>query len=129
MSKLDDQNPFVGLVLDMHTTRLITKRCNELIEERFPITGLYVGRNVLREDVRLAPRFELLGRVQKVSQGQLFLSDERPGNACVYGSEVVLESRYRAFDLCLSHVFKEKMSQVKKLSIIISWNFEVGLVD
>jgi hypothetical protein len=113
--KLDHQAPFIGLALGIRTTRLITKSCDELLRGGFSLTGLYVGRNVPWEDVRLAPRLELLGRVQNVSQGRLQLNDERPGNACINASEAFLEPRSRAFDLCLSHVFKEKASQVKRV--------------
>jgi len=112
--KLDYMNPFIGLALDVRTTRLITRPCDELVGESFPLTGLYVGRAISREDVRMAPRLELLGRVQKVSQGQLLLSDERPGITSIEASEVVLEPRYRAFDLCLTHVFREQAPQVKR---------------
>src|SRR6266700_2331139 len=111
--KLDHQKPFIGLALDVRTARLIKYPCDKLIDEGVPLNGLYVGRLVPRGDVRMAPRFELLGRVQKIHQKQLFLTDERPGFGSIHASEAVLEPRYHAFDLCLTHVFRERATQVK----------------
>jgi hypothetical protein len=112
--KLDHQKPFIGLALDIRTARLIKYPCDKLIDEGLSLNGLYVGRFVPRDDDRMASRFELLGRVQNTHQKQLFLSDERPGFASIHASEVVLEPRYRAFDLCLTHAFRERATQVKR---------------
>lgn len=112
--KLDHQKPFIGLALDVRTARLIKYPCDRLIDEGFPLNGLYVGRIVPRDDVRMASRLELLGRVQKIHQKQLFLSDERPGFGSIHANEVVLEPRYSAFDLCLTHIFRGHATQVKR---------------
>jgi len=111
--KLDHQQPFIGLALDIRTARLIKYPCAKLIDEGFPLNGLYVGRFVARDDARMASRFELLGRIQNMQQKQLFLTDERAGFGSIHASEVVLESRYRAFDLCLTHVFRERTTPLK----------------
>lgn len=112
--RFDYRTPFIGLALDIRTSRIISKPCDELVDEGFPLTGLYVGRAIHGEDFRIAPRLELLGRVQKVSEGLLWLNDERPGITSIEASNAVLEPRYAAFDLCLSHAFKGKAIQVKR---------------
>jgi hypothetical protein len=111
---LGRQRPFVGLALDVRTTRLITQFCDALAAGSFPLTELYVGRLVPREDARIVPRFELLGRVKEVSEGRLVLDDARPGINSVDASTATLEPRSDAFDRCLSHAFNAQASRVKQ---------------
>lgn len=111
---LDRQPPFVGLTLDLRTTRLITISCDSLVAEDFPITGLYVGRLVSGADKRIGPHFELLGRVQSVQEKLLILEDSRLGTNDADAGKAVLEPRNDAFDRCLSHAFKAQATRIKQ---------------
>lgn len=111
----DRQEAFVGMALDVRTTRLISMSCAELIAEGFDPTGLYVGRHVPIPDRRIAPRLELLGRVATVRGETLHLTDARPGLDQIDASEAVLELRNDAFARCLSHAFGSASRRVQDL--------------
>jgi Piwi domain len=110
----DRQPAFVGLAVNVRTTRLIINSCDELLASDFPLAGHYVGRLVDRDDARLAPRFELLGRVKAIDNQRLLLDDARPGLSDIDAKAAVLEPRADYFALCLAHVFKEHAPRVKQ---------------
>ena len=110
----DRQPPSVAIALNVRTTRIITPTCDDLARRGLPLTGLYVGQLIPREDRRIAPRFELRGCVNTVSEERLLLDDVRPGVNEVVASAVVLEPRSDAFDRCLSLAFGDKAAVVKQ---------------
>ena len=61
------------------TTRLIDRTCAELIADGFRVQGRYVGQWMPRADKRIAPIYELLGKVQSQQGIHLFLTDAREG--------------------------------------------------
>lgn len=114
---LDRQQSFVGMALDVRTRRAITVSCADLIAQGFPVIDQYVGRLVAKPDGRIAPRFELLGRVRTVDGKELVLDDARPGIPSVNASEAMLDPSVAVFNLCLSHAFKDKASAVKQVLV------------
>ena len=111
--KLDRQPAFVGLALDVRTTRSITCSCDVIAELGFDITGLYVKRRLETADPRVVPRHALLGRVSRHVDGLLYLSDTRSGEEeTVTATEAFLESRHETFERCLTHAFGRFAPQV-----------------
>jgi hypothetical protein len=102
----DRQAPFVGVALDVRTTRQLSRSCAELMADGFDPTGLYVGRRVEHTDPRIFPRLELLGRVAAVAGQTLRLTDARPESNEVDANAVQFELRNDAFNRLLSHGFK-----------------------
>ena len=107
------KEPFVAAVVDVRTTRLIERTAWELIEDGFSIEGFYVGRRLPSDDTRIAPKFELLGRVTDRDGSRLLLADSRDGIESVEAREVWPEKR--AFADCLAHVFRDRAPQVADL--------------
>lgn len=101
----DRQPPFVGMAMNVRTTRFITATCAELLDGGMNIDGLYVGRRAPFSDVRMDPRFELLGKVRSASRGVLTLDDARPGCERVSAADAFLETRGDGFARCMSHAF------------------------
>jgi hypothetical protein len=111
---LDGQPPFVGLALNMRSTRLINQSCHALLQDKMPLTGLYVGRLEPGDDSRLAPYFKLRGRVKAIDGDQLLLDDSRDGVESITAREAYLEPNYHEFDRCIDHVFKDQFVNVKQ---------------
>lgn len=110
----DNQSLSLGLALNARTTKWIELPCDALVREGFSLTGLYVSQLILSRDSRMAPRLKLLGRVESIENGQLTLTDSRSGTCTVAASEVFLEPRHEAFNLCLVHLFGKKAPHIKQ---------------
>jgi hypothetical protein len=102
--------PFVAAAIDVRTTRRIERSVWQLMQEGFTPEGLYKRTRVLRKNPRLAPDFELLGRVVSIEGSRLRLTDSRDEVETVEAAEVWLETR--AFPACLRHVFGERAPKV-----------------
>lgn len=111
--ELDRRKPFVGLALETYSKLLIGMNCADLIAQDFPIDDLYVGRLVAENDTRLASYFQLAGRVQTVQDNVLLLDDARPELTSLNADEAFLDSNRHNFNSCLSHVFRNRMPEVK----------------
>lgn len=111
--ELDRQPPFVGLAMDVRTTRLIDQNCEELLKDGFSINDLYVGRYITRPDARLALRFELLGRAKSINGGRILLNDARSGIDSIDIKEAFLEPNSSAFNRCIDHVFQNNAAIVR----------------
>lgn len=110
----DRQPAFVGMAINVRTTRYVTATCAELVDDGMNLAGLYVGRRVPSSDPRLSPRFELLGKVRSASSGMLCLDDARPGCESFPAAEAYLETRGDGFDRCLSHVFRSDVYEARE---------------
>ncbi|WP_146678854.1 argonaute/piwi family protein [Pirellula sp. SH-Sr6A] len=97
----DQQEPFVGLCLNVFTRRRISRTCKELLADGFDIQGYYVGRQVLSTDSRIQPRFRLAGRVDRIDAERLILSDHRDNEDNVAPDEVQIEAA--AFEPLVRH--------------------------
>jgi hypothetical protein len=102
---LDEKQQSVGIATNVRTRRIIGAPCSELLKAGIPPLGLYVGRNLPADDPRLAPRFELMGRVAAVRDERLLLEDTRPDAAEIGVGEARLDPSEKAFDVCLEHIF------------------------
>ncbi len=103
-------DPFIAAVLKVRTTRRIDRTAADLLRDGLRLEGLYVGKRVPRNDHRIAPKFELIGCVRSVEGSRLRLTDSRDGIEFVEADEV-----WPAMDVfadCLSHVFKERASEI-----------------
>ncbi len=78
------------------------------------MSGLYVSESVKPSDPRIASWFRLLGQVQSTEGDQLKLIDTREGMEVVSAQKVFLEPRREAFNLCLKHIFKERLPEVEE---------------
>jgi hypothetical protein len=92
---LTHQKPFLGLALDSRTHRRVAASCDQLIADGIDLQGLYVGRPRSRNDPRVEPSLELLGRVAAVRGDEIFLDDAREGISSVKTLECYLESSPR----------------------------------
>jgi hypothetical protein len=107
------QEPIIAAIVDVRTTRLIERTAWELIAGGMSLEGFYVGRRVPSDDVRIAPRLELLGCVKSTEGSQLRLSDSRDGIETVEARDVWPEKRI--FPACLSQVFGQHATRVADL--------------
>lgn len=110
---LDARPPFVGLTLDLRTTRQILWPCSELIKDGFDPRGLYVKRQLEIRDPRIFPLRVLVGRIEAINQGILELSDSREGFEEISADEAFLETRLEAYERCLSYACGKFLPQVK----------------
>jgi hypothetical protein len=101
---------FIAAVIDVRTTRVIDRSASQLLDDGFPLVGHYVTKRVSREDPRIAPHDELVGKVVRVSGRTLELTDSRDGTTSVQAEDVWLEKK--AFNDCLSHVFRDRTESV-----------------
>jgi hypothetical protein len=109
---LTQQKPFLGVALDSRTHRRVTASCDQLIAAGMDLHGLYVGRPRSREDPRVEPSLELLGRVSAVQGDEIFLEDARDGISSVKTSECYLESNPRNFANIFDQVFGVRADEV-----------------
>ncbi|WP_244148124.1 argonaute/piwi family protein [Syntrophobacter fumaroxidans] len=101
------QEPFIAAVIDVRTTRILDRTVGELLENGFSPVGHYVATRVSKyQDPRIAPRAELLGKVEAVEANTLALVDSKDHLQSVDANEVWLEKR--AFSACLAHAFQGK---------------------
>ncbi|MES1241018.1 MAG: Piwi domain-containing protein [Acidobacteriota bacterium] len=118
---LDNKSPFIGVALDVNSTRRILASCDVLIAEGLAIEGLYVGRDLASKDPRVASKFELLGRVSAVRGDQLFLEDARDELSSVSSAEVRLEGRRDAIDRCINYAFGDRATEIEgRLSALLA---------
>jgi hypothetical protein len=97
--------PFIAAVFDVRITRVMDCTVGDLIKGGFSPVGYYVATRVSRnQDPRIAPRHELIGKVESVSGSKLVLTDSKGEIPSVDASDVWLEKR--AFPACLAHAFK-----------------------
>lgn len=110
---LDDRPPFVGLTIDLRTTNQILWPCSKLMEKGFDPIGLYVKRQLESRDDRISPRFQLIGRVAALRGTRLQLNDAREGFDSIAAEDAYLETRFDAFERCLTHAFGRHLPLVK----------------
>ncbi|WP_435022732.1 argonaute/piwi family protein (plasmid) [Tundrisphaera sp. TA3] len=111
--KLDHSPPFVGLTLDLKSTRQIGWNCSELINDGFDPRGLYVKRRMETRDPRIFPKSELIGRIDSFSKGILKLSDSRDGISEFPAEEAFIETRPDAWERCFSYAFGKLVPDIK----------------
>ena len=111
---LDRYAPFVGLALNVQTTWLINRSCEELLDEDFPLIGLYVGRYLPSADDRVVPKLQRLGRVRDISGDTLLLDDSRGDIESVNAGGAVLVRDYDAIERCLAHIFGNRAAAVQE---------------
>lgn len=112
----DKQDPFVALVLNVRTIRLIKGNCSELITAGFSPVGLYVGRHVQRGGTMISPSVRLAGRVTAVVSQELQLTDCRAGEpSSLPTNKAFLDPNWQTFDACVRHVFGGKSAAVQGL--------------
>lgn len=104
------REPFIACIVDVRTTRILSRTVAQLLTDGFSPVGHYVTVQQTTHDPRIAPRHELLGRVQAVSGTTLKLTDAKDDLASIDASEVSLEKR--VFGAYLAHVFKNKTDLV-----------------
>lgn len=109
----DDHGATVQLLTcDVRATNIIDASCSELIDAGVALQGRYVARRVPRDDDRLYPRLELLGRVADVRDSTLVLDDHREGHQEIAASEVLLEPRAENLYHCIRSVLPRQASQI-----------------
>jgi hypothetical protein len=96
----------------VRTRRVISADCKTLLAAGISPLGLYVGRLVAHDDTRLAPRFELAGRVSQVTEGKLLLEDARPGLSALRTEEAFLDPTLDAFTRCLDGLYGAKAAWI-----------------
>lgn len=87
-----EDNPFLGLVIDVGTTNVIDLSVAELRRRGMSVTDRYVCRRQEDAPAYLRPRLELIGRVSAVQSGRLLLTDTA-GEDVVAAEEALLEPR------------------------------------
>jgi hypothetical protein len=99
----DKQTPFVGMCLNVCTRRRITRSCQDLQADGFPVQGYYVGRLLPSVDRRIQPFFRLSGKVERVESGDLYLTDHRPKENSLNAQDAFIEAA--AFEPLIRHLF------------------------
>lgn len=109
----DGQDPFIAMAMNLRTTRTIDQSCGDFLTDGFSLGGYYVGHYQPHRDPRLAPKFELLGRIRSIVGDTLSLDDAREGFSTVKASDAYLLSR-DAFDPLLVHAFGNHAVAIKQ---------------
>lgn len=99
----DNKAPFIGMCLNVCTRRRITRSCQDLLADGFPLQGYYVGRLLPSADKRIQPYFRLSGKVERVDSGRLCLSDHRPEENSLDAQDAFTEAA--AFEPLIRHIF------------------------
>jgi hypothetical protein len=103
----------IAVAVDLGSRRTAAS-CTELINAGMDVRGLYVGRLVQQEDRRLAPFFELAGRVVDIEGRRLRLDDHRPGVEDLAVDDAFLDLGHTAFQRCLTTAFGRRASTVSE---------------
>jgi Piwi domain len=98
LTELRNDQPFLGLFVDIATRRMVTADLEELAEAGIALAGLHV---IHREPEPGRPM--LVGRIESVAGGTVRLSDSFSGEDSV-AAAVTLEGSSAVFRRCLSHV-------------------------
>ncbi len=110
----DKRPAFVGIALDIRTTRRINLPCSELLAQGLSPVGLYVGCMVPNLDSRLQPYLKLLGKVSNVAGKILLLTDTRDHEvSSINAGDAMLERSREAFNRCIHLIFKDRAEQVR----------------
>lgn len=102
----------VGIVCESRTRNLINGSCADLLALGVPLLGRYVQIENTRNDIRLVPRRNLIGRVIAIEDGVLILDDHAEGYDRIPASEAFPESRAKAFDDIVRHILGDKAGPV-----------------
>jgi len=106
-----DDNPFLGLLIDVSTTNVIDIPVSELIAHGLSAEGRYVCRRRAAEETYLYPRLDLLGRVCRVDGSRLSLTDSLDGND-FETAEVLLEPRLENLQATIEAFWGQRASAV-----------------
>lgn len=102
----------VGIVCESRTRNLINGTCAQLLEMGIPLLGRYVQVENARNDTRVVPKRNLVGRVAAVENGILILDDHAEGYDRIPASEAFPESRAKPFDDIVRHILGDRASPV-----------------
>lgn len=91
--KGNEPTPYLGLLIDLHTSNVMDVPVSELITRGLDPRGMYVGQRSKERDDFLLPRFETLGRVRDVRDGRLLLTDQKQGDGDSGGLAEQIEAR------------------------------------
>lgn len=117
----DREEPFVGVCFNMAVKKAIRRSCDLLLSDGLLLENFYVGSLKSSHDDRLAPRFELAGRVKEIEKGLIHLVDSRPGSNTIPACEAILEPSWKAFHRCLTHYFTTNATAVEsQLDVILA---------
>jgi hypothetical protein len=85
----------------VRTRNLINGTCAQLLELGVPLIGRYVQIEQDRDDARIRPRRNIVGRVRAIENGMLLLDDNLEGFDQVSAAETFLEARGEIFEDCI----------------------------
>lgn len=105
------REPFVAGIVDVRTTRILERTVAEMLTDGFSPIGHYVTSQSAQSDPRIAPRAELIGKVESVNGTTLKLTDSRDDTPSIEAGEASLERR--SFGAYLAHVFRDKSHLVE----------------
>jgi len=107
------ENPYLGLVIDLSTSNIIDIPISELISKGLSIHGRYVCAKKTSPQDFLEPKLELLGSVSKVDAGKVFLIDSEGGT--VYeNTDIYLEPRQENLRDVINLYYGDKANLVLK---------------
>lgn len=111
--RLGNGDPFVGVAVNVRSRKRILATCDVLLKQGLNLTGVYVSTEQERTDHRVAPRWELMGRVAEVDGERLILDDAREGVTEVGASSARVETRHAVFQDCLQNVFGKSAQRIE----------------
>ncbi len=106
-----EDDPYLGLVIDVSTSNLVEIPASELLAARFSLHGKYVCRRKDFPHQYLKPKLEIIGRVQAIRGTKLILTDTDIANE-VNADEVLLEPRNENLEAVIKHLYKAKGSLI-----------------
>lgn len=107
-----DEKPIFGLLIDARIKRLLLASCSELLGLGISPIGKYVLITKEANDNRLAPWTQLVGRVERVENDKLILSDCRDGYETVEAKDVRLSGNIVDFDWCVRELLGSSSERV-----------------
>jgi hypothetical protein len=106
-----NERPFLGLLADVSTANVLDVPVAELIRHGMVVTDRYIVRRPEGEHAYLKPGLVPLGRIERVSEGRLSLSDT-VGPDEVAASDVLLEPTLVNLHDAIRALYKAKSPQI-----------------
>lgn len=114
VATFDGYPPFVALALNVQTSWVINRSCHKLLQDNFPLEGLYIGKYRPNADYRVLPQLQTVGRVVRVDGATLILADARDSVETIGVEEAVLIRDSSTIDRCLSFVFGRHAATIQE---------------
>ncbi len=111
MFQYEENSHYLGLIIDISTSNLIELPASELLKRGLPLLGRYVYHSHALASSYLKPEPELLGKVSRIEDGILFLTDTE-GTDQISADKAFLEPRIENLRDVITLLYGEKSTRI-----------------